>query len=130
MASSSAAPPTRHDSGPRASTSASSFTGPAAVAAASASASASASAASALAAHPDGISLAGLRAFVAEHGGEAGLAGKTTSDVKWAIVVPETRAAACSYADALRARERGAVVDRANAFISCTHTPSSMSSRP
>ena len=69
-------------------------------------------------AHPDGISLAGLRAFVAEHGGAAGLAGKTTSDVKWQIVVPDTKAAACSYANLLRARERGACVGRASAFVS------------
>jgi tetratricopeptide (TPR) repeat protein len=69
-------------------------------------------------AHPDGLSLAGLRAFVAEHGGESALAGKTTSDVKWEIVVPETKAAACSYANLLRARGRGGVVGRANAFIS------------
>jgi tetratricopeptide (TPR) repeat protein len=69
-------------------------------------------------AHPDGLSLAGLRAFVAEHGGESALAGKTTSDVKWEIVVPETKAAACSYANLLRARGRGGVVGRANAFVS------------
>jgi tetratricopeptide (TPR) repeat protein len=71
-------------------------------------------------AHPDGLSLAGLRAFVAEYDGAAGLAGKTTNDVKWAIVVPETKAAACSYASLLRARggADAAHVGRANAFIS------------
>ena len=74
--------------------------------------------------HPDGISLAGLRAFVAEHGGAEGLAGKTTSDVKWAIVVPETKAAARSYADLLRARggTDAACVGRASAFVSHVYT--------
>jgi len=107
LASASEAPPERHDSGPGAR-----------VAVAGAGAGAHAAVPAAPAAHPDGISLAGLRAFVAEHGGEAGLAGKTTSDVKWAIVVPETKAAACSYADLLRAREGDDAVGRANAFIS------------
>ena len=72
--------------------------------------------------HPDGISLAGLHAFVAEHGGEAALAGMTTSEVKWKIVVPETKAAACSYANAIRSRVSGTVVGRANAFISHVYT--------
>ena len=103
-----AAPEQRHDSGPGARN---------AGAAVAIDASAAGAAAPAPA-HWDGISLAGLRAFVAEHGGEEGLAGKTTSEVKWAIVVPETKAAACSYANLLRARERGAVVGRASAFVS------------
>jgi hypothetical protein len=105
-----AEPQQRHESGPGARNA-----GAAVALDASAAAAAPAGAA---APHPDGISLAGLRAFVAEHGGAEGLAGKTTSDVKWDIVVPETKAAACSYANLLRARERGATVGRASAFVS------------
>ena len=94
-----AEPQQRHDSGPGARNAGAAITFDAPTAAADALGPAPA--------RPDGISLAGLRAFVAEHGGEEGLAGKTTSEVKWEIVVPETKAAACSYANLLRERERG-----------------------
>jgi tetratricopeptide (TPR) repeat protein len=69
---------------------------------------------------PDGISLAGLRAFVDAHGGRAAFVGKSTKDVKWSIVVPETKAAGTSYADLLRARggANAAQVGPASAFVS------------
>lgn len=78
--------------------------------------------------HPDGITLAGLRAFVAEHGGTDILAHKTTNDIKWEHVIPTTKTVACSYASMLRARAAATgsrsdeVVGRANAFVSHVYT--------
>jgi hypothetical protein len=73
---------------------------------------------------PDGISLAGLRAFVSAHGGAEALTGKTTSDVKWELVVPETKAAHSSYVAQLRASGGTAAthVGAATAFISHVYT--------
>ena len=110
-----AEPQQRHDSGPgaRDAGAAVAFDAPAAAAASTG-----------VAAHPDGITLAGLRAFVAEHGGAEGLAGMSTSNVKWAIVVPETKAAARSYADSRRLRGGAAAasVGRASSFVSHVYT--------
>ena len=58
--------------------------------------------------------------MVAAHSSDNTLTGKTTNDVKWSLVVPETKAAACSYADLLRTRGGSGreSVGRANAFLS------------
>ena len=55
------------------------------------------------AARPLGISLEGMRALVAQHGGRAAFAGKSTAWVKLNVVLPATLAAESSYVATLAA---------------------------
>ena len=68
-------------------------------------------------ARPLGISLEGLRALVAKHGGRSAFAGKSTAWVKYEVVLPATRAAGSSYVAPLAAAGSPHVAP-ATAFIS------------
>jgi hypothetical protein len=66
----------------------------------------------------EGLSLAGLHAFIDAHGGRAAFVGKTTSDVKREVVLPRMAAWEGAYTAELRRGGGGAMVARANAFAS------------
>jgi hypothetical protein len=68
---------------------------------------------------PEGVSLAGFRAFFDLHGkgnGRAAWSDLTTDDVKHSIVIPATTLTRCAYVDLLRATP--GAVGTANVFVS------------